>query len=279
MDDRPPDIFAYRDYRAFLGDYYAHRKAAPRGFSYRAFSRRVGLRSPNYMKLVIDGDRNLSPEMAGRFAKACGLGGEEAAYFRALVAFDQAKSSDERNAAYRRLTGFRGYRKAHQLDLAHAAYHSTWYLPAIRELAARPDFVGDPEWIAPRLRPPIAKAEAAKALETLLELGLLVCEEGGAIRQGEPVVSTGPEMHALHIANYHRMMMARAAASIDEVPSAERDISSLTLCVAPDGLAAIKERVQRFRRELLELSTEEENPEVVVQLNFQLFPLTQREER
>jgi HAE1 family hydrophobic/amphiphilic exporter-1 len=29
-----------------------------------------------------------------------------------------------------------------------------------------------------------------------------------------PLLTTGPELHALHIANYHRSMMERAAASV-----------------------------------------------------------------
>ncbi|MBO6935450.1 MAG: TIGR02147 family protein [Deltaproteobacteria bacterium] len=271
-----PDVFEFLDYRAFLREHYEAKKASGR-FSYRAFSRRAGLGSPNYLKLVIDGERNLSSEMAARFATACGLDGNAAAYFQDLVAFNQAKNAEEKNAAYRRLTGFRRYRSVHRLEMAHAEYHSTWYLPAIRELAARTDFEADPEWIASRLRPPIPRADAARALDTLLELGLLVRDDDGHVRQGEPIVSTGPEMHALHIANYHRMMIQRGAASIEDVPSAERDISALTLCLAPDGLAELKRRLQAFRRELLDLSAEETDPEVVVQLNMQLFPLSRAE--
>jgi uncharacterized protein (TIGR02147 family) len=270
-----PDVFAYLDYRGYLGALYAFRKSLGRGFSYRAFSRRVGLRSPNYLKLVIDGDRNLSADMAVRFGRACGLEGEALEYLQDLVTFNQARTGAERNGAYRRLTSFRRHRSAHRLEMAQAAYHSTWYLPAIRELAARPDFVADPEWIAPRLRPPVARADAAKALQTLLALGLLVEGEEGRVTQGEPIVSTGPEMHSLHIANYHRTMMQRAAESIDRVPSAERDISSLTLCVGAEGLLEIKRRIQALRRELLELSAQEHEPRTVVQLNMQLFPLTQ----
>ena len=54
----------------------------------------------------------------------------------------------------------------------------------------------------------------------------------------------------------------------------DRDISSLTLCVGDDGLRRIKERVQRFRRELLELSVLETAPRQVIQVNFQLFPVS-----
>jgi uncharacterized protein (TIGR02147 family) len=270
------DVFAYLDFRAFLRDHYGARKASARGFSYRSFSRRAGLKSPNYLKLVIDGERNLSPDMAERFGQACGLKGDELRYFVDLVAFGQATSLTERNQHYARLTGYQRYRNAHKLDLAHAAYYSAWYMPAIRELAARSDFRSEPEWIARQLLPAIAPTEAARALETLLELGLLVREADGSVRQADALLSTGPETRGLHIAGYHRTMMQRAMESIDLIAPHQRDISSLTLCLGEQGLRAFKERVQRFRKELLELSALEPEPEQVVQINFQLFPLTRR---
>ena len=267
------DVFSYLDYRAFLRDYYLDRKER-RGLSYRGFSKRAGLKSPNYLKLVIDGQRNLTADMAGRFAAACGLTKDAAAYFKDLVAFNQARNNRERNAHYARLTGHQKYRSEHRLEMAHAAYHSTWYVPAIRELAARTDFREDPEWIARTLVPEVTRAQAEKALETLLALGLLVRRDDGRLTQGEAIVSTGPEFHALHIAAYHRAMMQHASESIDRVTSSDRDISSLTMCLGEDGLRSLKVRLQRFRRELLELSSLEDDPSQVVQLNLQLFPLS-----
>jgi len=272
--ERAPEVFGYLDYRAYLRDYYLFRKANGSSFSFRAFSLRAKLRSPNYLKLVMDGARNLTREMSARFAEACGLRGEDAAYFVDLVSFNQASSTKERNEAYQKLTGFRRYRSHHKLELRHAAYHSNWYLPAVRELAARRDFREEPAWIARRMYPRITSAQAAEALSILLELGLLVRDAGGRVKQGEPLVSTGAETKGLHIHNYHRMMMQRAAESLDLVPSPERDISALTLCLGDGGLARLKQRLQRFRRELLELSALEEDPIQVVQLNLQLFPLS-----
>lgn len=271
------DVFDYLDYRAYLRDFYTDGKTR-RSLSFRAFSRRAKLRSPNYLKMVMDGDRNLTPEMAERFATACGLEGEAASYFGELVAFNQAKTSTERNAAYSRLTGFRRYQKAHKLDVAQAAYHASWYVPAIRELAVRSDFRDDPAWIAKMLVPSITTSEAKSALETLVELGLLVRGKDGKLAQADALVTTGTEMQRVHIANYHRVMMERASASIDAIAPADRDISSLTLAVGDNGLRRLKERLQRFRRELLELSALEDDPAQVVQLNFQLFPLSRAKE-
>jgi uncharacterized protein (TIGR02147 family) len=275
-DTPAPNVYAFLDYRAFLRAHYEHRKAAGR-LSFRAFSQRAGLKSPNYLKLVMDGQRNLSNDMAPRFARACGLTGDAERYFERLVDFNQARTVDERTRCYRKLCRERRFRERHKLSPAQDLYHSRWYLPAIRELAASVDFNSDPEWIAARLLPPIAPREAQLAVDTLLELGMLKREGKGrnaTLTRGEATVSTGPEVRSLHLANFHRSMIEHARTSLDRIPMDQRDISSLTLCLGEDGLDRIKRAVQRFRRELLEIEQLEAEPRQVVQINFQLFPLS-----
>ena len=274
MSDETIDVFDYLDYRAFLRDEYAYAKRTRRGFSHRSFSRRAGLASPNHLKRVMDGDRNLTLAMAERFATALGLRGDAAEYFLELVKLGQAKTSLERSRSYERITSFKAYRSTRTLDHAHAAYHATWYIPAVRELAARGDFRGEPKWIAARLVPSIKVSEAKAALATLLELGLLKRDDSGRVVQSEPLLTTGPEMHALHIASYHRAMMHRAAESIDLVASARRDISAVTMLAGPGGMARLKAMIQRFRRELLEMAVAEKGATQVIQVNFQIFPLS-----
>lgn len=267
------DVFRYLDYRQFLADYYQARKS--RGFSYRRFSKAAGLSSPNYLKLVIEGKRNLTSNMAERFAGACRLGGESADYFCELVRFNQARDEGERLSAYERLNGFHRYRRAQRIELAHAAYHANWYMPAIRELVASPDFREDPDWIATRLLPAIQPREAQRAIKLLLSLGLLEREPGGALVQSTAIVSTGTQTESMHIGNYHRGMLQRAAEAIELIPAPRRDLSSLTLRVRESAVSQLKDRIARFRRELLEFEETQLEGDQVVQLNFQLFPLTQ----
>jgi uncharacterized protein (TIGR02147 family) len=267
------DVYAYFDYRTLLRSYYEDKKEHGRGFSYRAFARRAGLKSPNHLKRVIDGSRNLTPEMAERFAKACGFEGEEVAYFRELVAFNEAKTEAERSKRYRTLSAFRGYRKAHKLEAAEQDYCASWYIPAIRELSARPDFREDPAWIAKQLVPAIKASQARTALDTLLALGLLR-RDGDKLRAGEQIVTTGAETRGMHIVSYHRAMMERASEAMVVIPKAQRDISSLTLALGRGGLELLKHRIQEFRRELLGLEQLGEDVDQIVQLNLQLFPLS-----
>lgn len=269
----PVDVFRFDDYRTFLRAYYANRKAAKAGMSLRAFSRRVGLRSPNYLKLVMDGDRNLTPDLALRFAEACHLRGDAVEYFSTLVAFNQAKGQREREVHHARLRGFRRYRDSHKLALAQHAYYAHWYIPAIRELAARPDFRDDPKWIAKALLPEIAPAEAKRALAVLCELGLLVRARDGRLRQAEPLVETpdGPLGH--QVVAFHREMMRLASEALERVPRDDREVSSVTLCIDAARMRALKSDLERFERDLLERYGSGDAGRVV-QVNFQMFPLS-----
>ena len=268
------EVFDYLDFREYLRAYYDAKKASGRGFSYRVFSRLAGLKSPNYLKLVIDGDRNLTPAMAQRFGSACGLEDDGLRFFGDLVAFNQAKTSAERARRYRELTGHRGFRRAQRLDVAQSAYFGEWFIPAIRELALSDDFRADPEWIAKQMIPAISKADATRGLRVLEELKMLEVHPDLTATPTDTLVSSGEETKWVHMGEYHRVMMKRAAESIDIVPSAERDISSVTLCLDEGALLLVKRRIQELRQELLAMSEEAANPSQVVQLNFQLFPLT-----
>ena len=271
------DVFSYRDYRAYLRDVYAARKSSEYGFSYRAFARKAGLSAPNYLKLVTEGQRNLTAEMAGRFAAALGLAGEPASYFCDLVAFNQAASAPERERCYQRLQAYRRYRSTFRLDAAHAAYHAEWYIPAIRELSACSGFRPDPKWIARTLRPSITARQAEQAVAVLEQLGLLVRDTSGRLVQEEPLLSTGDDQPlGHHIATFHRTMMQRASEALDTVPREEREIAALTLGLNERQFLQIKQRLYQLRQELLQASLEEAEgpPDRVVQINFQMFPLS-----
>jgi len=272
------DVFRYRDYRAFLREYYERNKQRKNGYSLRAFSRGTGLRSPNYLKLVMDGDRNLTPRMALKFAEGCGLTGEAVEYFCELVAFNQARLARERELHYERLKRFSRFRKVHKLDAAQSAYHSEWHIPAVRELVTRPDFQEDPAWIAKTLLPPISPVAAKRALSVLLELGLLVRGDSGRLRQPEELVETpeGPLGH--HVVEFHRAMMRHAADALDRVARDEREIASLTLCLSTAQFERLKTEISAFRSSLLQRYQASPDAERVVQLNFQLFPLSQKRE-
>jgi uncharacterized protein (TIGR02147 family) len=268
----PVDVFRYRDYREFLRAFYAHGKAT--GLSYRGFARAAGLGAPNYLKLVIEGKRNLSAEMAERFARACRLNAEATEYFKLLVAFDQASDDGQRNELHERLSRFARFRSSQRLDLAQKEYHSSWFIPALRELVTCPGFQEDPAWIAAQLEPSITEKEAAHALDVLQRLGLLERDERGKLVQATRAVTTGQQASGLYIRNYHAELMQRAVHAMHHLPPEERYLSALTLSASAATWARVRERVLELRQELVALCDADPEPSRVIQLNLQLFPLS-----
>ncbi len=269
------NVFEFLDYRAYLRAHYAAEKERKPAFSHRFFSRQAGLKSPNFLKLVMDGERNLGPETVPKFVKALGLTGEASSFFADLVTFNQADTVAEKNRAFERISASRRFRMAKRIDGDLFKYLSHWYYPAVRELAARPDFKENPKWIAANLRPKITPGEAGGALDLLLSLGLLVREGGtGRVVRGEPTLTTDHQVRSLGARNFHRQMLERASDSIETVKAIHRDLAALTVCVTPETAAVVKDRIHKFREELTQICDADTVGTVVYQLNLQWFPLS-----
>jgi uncharacterized protein (TIGR02147 family) len=275
----PVSVFDFLDYRAFLRAYYEAAKKRRGGYSFRTFAKRAGLKSPNFFKLVMDGQRNLGVDSVARFAEALDLENEEQTFFADLVAFAQADDNTEKNRVFERIAASRRFRSARRIDSMVHEYLSHWYHPVIRELVVRADFERDPKWIASTLRPEITPRQAAQSMALLLELGLVTDNrETGKLELNNPTLTTEHEVSSIGAANFHRQMMERAGASIDTVPAALRDLAALTVCISPHVATEVKRRIHQFREALTELCDAETEGKIVYQLNVQWFPLTRTDQ-
>ena len=267
-----PDIFEYLSYREYMKDFYLKAKEHTRSMSFRRLSKQSGFSSPNFYKLVMDGQRNLSGEAAERVAAALKLNDDEVSFFIALVDFDQAENRTKKNESFERISASRHFRKAGRIEPDFFEYLSHWYYPTIREMTARPDFRLDAGWISTQLAPEVPVEDVERALEVLLRLGFIVDTPEG-VRRGDASLTTGHEVNSLAIVNYHHQMIERGAESIERIPREFRDISALTMCVRPEQVPELKRRVHAFRETLMALTDPIEDPTTVYQLNVQLFPL------
>lgn len=271
-----PDIFKYLDYRRYLKDFYqAKKRQKGSAFSFRSFARDAGFSSPNFLKLVMEGKRNLGVRGITQFAKGLRLNKQEAIYFKSLVHFKQVETDAERNKWYRRLATSKRYREIKEIERDQFDYYSNWYNVAIRELVLLDDFKEKAEWIAKKLAPPITAKQAKDSLELLQRLGFLKRDSKGRLIQAEQNISTAREVQSLAIANFHRQMIAQGSDSIEKTPPDKRDISSLTLAIPEGKFQEAKKRIQEFRRELNVLLSDDKESDSVYQVNFQIFNLTE----
>lgn len=125
-------IFSFKNYRTFLKHFYEVRKSQDEGYSFHQFSRDAGLQSANYLKLVMDGKKNLTITNIHRFAEALKLSAHELEYFETLVLVDQAKTKPERNFYVERLSRFAPPQATTtKVYSSSKALISRWYWPAM----------------------------------------------------------------------------------------------------------------------------------------------------
>ncbi|MGZ6398652.1 MAG: TIGR02147 family protein [Bdellovibrio sp.] len=272
-DKLEKSIYEYDNYRQFLRDFYEHSRQADSKFSFRYFAKLAGFQSPNYLKLVMDGRRNLALPGIEKCAVALKFNEEEKFFFTNLVLLNQATSIDEKQEYAAELLSCKGYKKLHPLQEHQFIYLTKWYMVPIREMVNWRQFKEDPEWIAKHLCPPISSEEAKEALETLFAINLLKRDTHGNIIQAESHLSTGDEVTGAYAAQFHREMMIKAAESIDLISRDKREISAITLGITEKNIKIVKDMVQQFRKDLLEVAGQEQGSTRIYQLNLQFFPL------
>lgn len=276
-DPIQPDIFSYLDYRQFLRDLTQFLKRQKR-FNVRAFAERAGLRSPGYLKMVIDGVRNITIETAERFCRALEIADREKPYFEKLVIYNQTSDPDLKREYFDALMSLR----PRSSDFAHEKrlnrYFSQPHFVTIREMATLKDFREDPKWIARRCLPPISPADAREALDTLTQLGLLKRDPNGHLVQADQFISTEKRhTQAVVTYHYHESMLNKARHALGMLPPGSRHYDALTLPLPQEMYGEILQEFTKFRNRVVELANRPNlRYDEVFQLNFQLFPATKQ---
>ena len=269
------DILEYTDYRQYIADYYADRKAKS-AFSWQEFATAAGFSSPVYLKYVSEGRFNLSEEAALRTARSMHLTDFECDFFVEMVKFDHAKNDAEKRAAFSKMVSIADAHKAKIIEGESFRYFESWKNPVLRELA--PAMPGaKPLALAHACRPEVTAAEVTESLNFLVKADLLKKDKDGNYKQTERGVTTGPmEVTPIAVRGMHRQMGEFALDAIEGVPQNERHFSGLTLGITREAYEKIVQKIAEFRKEIIAIATSESATDEVYRLNVQFFPMTNK---
>lgn len=272
-----PGIFDYEDYRLFLRDWYSWMKETKPGFSYRAFSHWAGFASPNHLQLIIQGKRNITHDTRATIVKVLGLPRREARYFELLVELNQATMPKAKAQAIVEIS--RLFKKFNRnIEHGQIEYLSKWYYAVVRELVTTRDFREERHNIARRIGHKVTPRHADEALKKLVELGLLIRDAGGKLRQENAIVTTGAETAEAASYFYHEQMISLAAEALKKQKPRERNFSGITLACRNEDVPEIAQILDDCRRQVLSYLEERGRCEddEVYQLNLQFFKITKR---
>jgi len=280
-----PKLSASTDYRLYLKDFYEFKKATQstpvRSYSYATFSAAADIKSPNYLKLIIDGQRNLSSAMVKKFARALQLNKDETLEFEALVHYGQAKDPLERNRCLKVLADIRVGKqmKLGQINPEVMDKVPSWVTWVLYSLADQEGVQFDVNKLREVMRGRANPDEIRKALDKLFETGELKTEEDGSISKGRKLMQGSEDIPAALVRKLQAELIYLGMESLFQDNPQEREFGAFTMALTKEEFEQVKFEVRQLRKRLYaeySVKREQSKGDRVYQLNFQLFPVTNR---
>lgn len=263
-----PDLYAYLNYRDFLADYYAFAKIEISGFTYEKFSRKAGVKSPNILKLIIDGKKNLTTTTALKFARAAELTLQETEYFEALVLENQSQDGDEAAYYKKRLRSLKelGAQRSLKVTNRSGVFDNPLVMPAIVLLSQEPTLTASQK-LQQQLG--LSDYEADRFIKSLLANGIMDEKESRYVFNFEQGIFHKKTADAI-LKNYlktHLSISQRAFATQYDKGS---KFFSHSMGVPADRYDELIEDIDRFIS-AMNKKYDQEPAERVLQLNLQCF--------
>ncbi len=268
----PPSRFL--DYKDFLRSMQREVEAkAGARYPFHQLSQDLGFGSQNAVYIIIHGYRKMNAEQVEQVVAALGLTGSERRYFLRLVAYTDCAES-ERRAHFDALAAERGKTLDDDHDKLLLRFFGEWHHAAVFEMIGLAEFRSDPTWIAERFYPRITPEQVKKSLDLLESLGLVRFDDTAQRHvKLQKSVGTGDQVRGMAIVGYHLQMLELSQAALSSVAAEEREIGALTLAVSEDVARRLREDVRLFRKYAVYLSEQCDNPDRIMQINLQLFPV------
>jgi uncharacterized protein (TIGR02147 family) len=266
-----PSVFEYDNYRQFLNDYYSARKKLDSSYSYARFAKDAGIASPNYLKLVMDGERSLSTDQIHRFARAISLYGLELDFFETLVHLNQSDSPESQYYYSKRLQDFRTQISKSAVRLNANQIGVEWYFPALAlYLDQRPVEKTEFSKIAPKLG--VTEFQLNAMTSQLLQRDFLSIKENTYHMNFSSGVFVDKNSNSFAQKNFQQSQLEQSLRVFKESYGRHTKFISHTFTISSDSFDAWTAKVYAFLQTLARAS-EEESADQVLQLNVQMFSI------
>ena len=298
VDEKPsaPALGQYTDFRQFLKDVYEYRRQTEstglRAYSYSAFSAAADIKSPNYLKLIIEGRRNLSDDMIIRFARALRLQKNENDEFRALVRYGQATEPIERNQFLKELADIRARRAFATGEISPQAWEKvpSWMGWVLYAMTDQKGVSFDADELYRLMRAKTSPEDVRLEMKRLMvngDLKQLTSEEtpdggiAGSVVKGRDLIDSPQELPVEMIRKLQAELIYLGIESLFRDSPKEREFGAMTIAMTQAEFEQVRFELRQVRKRIqkdLKMKREAGPGERVYQMNIQLFPVTDKVE-
>lgn len=283
-----PELSQYMDYRKFLADFYAFKrdqtKKDIRPYNYQMFSAAANIKSPQYLRLIIEGKRNLSIDMVAKFAKALNLQKEQTEELKKLVNYTQATDPSERNRYLKELMEKRVHQQIKSGEIDSKAWEKVpgWVAWILYSMVDQKNVNFDISQLKQLIGEKATIDEIQDALKKLLEAGELVRDsESGTIKKARPLMENADNIPVALVKKLQAELLYLGMESLFQDDPTEREFGTVTLSLTENEFEEIKFKLRQMRKQLTKdnsIARSQGAGDRIYQLNIQLFPVTKRVE-
>jgi uncharacterized protein (TIGR02147 family) len=284
-----PNVTEYMDYRKYLADFYAFRREQTkkdlRPYNYQMFSAAANIKSPQYLRLIIDGKRNLSDDMIGKFSKALHLNREHTEELKSLVHYTQATDPSERNRFLKDLMEKRVSQKIKSGEIDSKAFEKipgwvAWILYSMTDVKGVNFEISQLKQL---LGEKATQDEIQEALNKLLESGQLVRDpETQEIKKSRPLMENADNIPVALVRKLQAELLYLGMESLFQDDPTDREFGTVTLSMTEKEFEEIKFKLRQMRKQMTKdnsIARSQSAGERIYQLNIQLFPVTKKLEQ
>ncbi|MFN8846517.1 MAG: TIGR02147 family protein [Bdellovibrionales bacterium] len=281
-----PVLSEYMDYRKYLADFYSFRREQTkkdiRPYNYQMFSAAANIKSPQYLRLIIEGKRNLSDDMVAKFSKALNLNREQTDELLVLVHYTQATDPSERNRYLKTLMEFRVSQKIKSGEIDSKAFEQipgwvTWILHSMTDLKG---VKFDIQTLKSLLGDKATQDEIQESLDKLLKSGQLVRDpETQELKKSRPLMENADNIPVALVRKLQAELLYLGMESLFQDDPLEREFGTVTLSLTEKEFEEIKFKLRQMRKQMTKdnsIARAQGPGERIYQLNIQLFPVTKK---
>ena len=262
------------DYRDLLKAFYDRRKAEMPFYSYRMMGDKLGLDS-SYLYRVLQKKQHLPAHAMPVAKEILGLSGREAEYFELLFSAAVTKDKAKKEELMAKAISLQDV-KRHSLQAAELKLLENWWIPAVRAYLEINGGVVNIKQMAQDMCPPITEEQAAEAVETLKEIGLVKKLASGKLALCDAHLTVGGPEKKAAVRKFQKQVLSLASDALENIPVEERNISTLTLSVDQACFDDLGEMLKEFRRLVQKRVDSAKNTDRVMQLSMAFFPVARK---
>jgi uncharacterized protein (TIGR02147 family) len=279
-----PHVSDYMDFRSYLAGFldFKRKQTASdiRPYSYATFSAGANIKSPNYLKMIIEGKRNLSPDMILKFAKALGLNKELTEDFELLVSYGQSMDSADRNMFLKKLSEHRVQVKLRTGEIDQKTWDKipSWAAWVIYAMVDQEGVRYDIKTLKDLLRGKASEDEIEQALASLFKSGELAIDpDTQEVKKARSLIESSEDVPVALVRKLQAQLMYLGLESLYQDSASDREFGTLTLSLTKHEFEEVKFKLRQMRKQIHKdnsIARMTSKGDRVYQMNIQLFPVT-----